>query len=112
MIQPFIVSFLPVPSVFAPTGSKVVRDPARRSRVRAPAKPLFVSSGSVGGLGRALKESSEWQGAGNFGFWFHRNIFMAYDVNDESEVECIWYMFKKILISEQLIKSFLFIFTL
>lgn len=54
-------------SVFPSTGGNVVRDPTRRSRARAPANTLFVSSGSVGGLGKAFNGSSSSQWTGNFG---------------------------------------------
>lgn len=57
-----------LPSVCPSTGGNVVRDPALRRRARATAKPLFTSSGSVGGLGKALNGSSASQGTGNFGF--------------------------------------------
>ncbi len=66
----------------------MVREPALRRRVRGPADPLFASSGSVGGFGKALNGSSASQGTGNFGFWYHTNKLVAYDgVNSEQELE-------------------------
>lgn len=79
--------FPSLPSVCLSTRGNVVRDPALRRRVRVPADPLFASSGSVGGFGKALNGSSASQGTGNFGFWYHANKLVAYDGVNEQELE-------------------------
>lgn len=80
--------FISVPSVYTSAGGKAVRDPTLRRRARAPAKRLFTSSGTVGGLGWALNESSAVQGSGSFGFWHQTNTLMVQKgVKTEPKVE-------------------------
>lgn len=62
--NPLITYFALVP--FASPSRRVS---TLRKRPRAPAKRLFTSTGSVGGLGKALKGPLESHGSGSFGFW-------------------------------------------
>lgn len=52
-----------------PFASPSTRVSTLRKRPRAAAKRLFTSTGSVGGLGKALKGLLELHGSGSFGFW-------------------------------------------
>lgn len=62
--NPLITYFALVP--FASPSARVS---TLRKRPRAPAKRLFTSTGSVGGLGKALQGLLEPHGSGSFGFW-------------------------------------------
>lgn len=77
-LHQYFFFFPDLPSVCPSIGGNVVREPALRRRARAPASPLFTSSGSAGGLGTVLNASSASQGTGNFGFWRSTNITAAW----------------------------------